>query len=81
MSASVCDKKTLQEQEHKLISKENILNQGLTLNAKGHGWVSVTKILMLMESKGIVTEFLLIARHGNKCFTLIASFNPPNSTE
>lgn len=68
-------------QECQLILKENILNQGLLLDAKGHGWVSVAKILMLMESKGIFTESLLIARHSDKCFTLIALFNPPNFTE
>lgn len=44
-------------QEHKSISKENILSQGFLLDAKGQGWVVlVTKIFIVMESKGIFTD-------------------------
>lgn len=44
MSASVSDQENVTGQEDKSISKENILNQSLSLGAKGWGsWVLVIR--------------------------------------
>lgn len=42
MSASVSDQENATGQEHKSISKENLLSQGLLLAAKGWRWVGIS---------------------------------------
>lgn len=61
MSASVGDQENMSRQEHKSIQKENMFNKGLLLETKGQGWILVAEILMVMESKGIFTEALLLS--------------------